>query len=116
MILEDLAKGYDKESEYFYKLNKELIERRRRELDQQRAAQAAQQEKAAHWMRCPKCGHQLKQANLLGIVVDECSGCGGLFLDRGEVRTLLEVKEPQGAFVEYLRRILGLESPAAKAP
>src|SRR5688500_11824555 len=48
--------GYSREEEYFYRINQELIERRRRELDSQRAARQAEPNKTAHWMKCPKCG------------------------------------------------------------
>ena len=37
---------------------------------------------------CPKCGFEMRSYERNGVVVDQCTGCGGLFLDRGELETL----------------------------
>jgi Zn-finger nucleic acid-binding protein len=97
MVQEDLReKGYDKEEEYFYKLNKELIERKRKELDASRVEQQGKELKEKHWMRCPKCGQAMEEINLSGIMVDRCNACQGVYLDKGELELLLEAKEPRG--------------------
>jgi hypothetical protein len=62
-------KGYNKEEEYFYKQNKELIEKRRHELDAKRKEQ--QQQGHPHWMKCPKCGADMKEIERQGIKVDQ---------------------------------------------
>lgn len=86
-------KGYSKEEEYFYKQNKELIEKRRRELD---AKRKEQQQGHPHWMKCPKCGADMKEIERQGIKVDQCGQCGGIYFDRGELELLLEAKEQKG--------------------
>lgn len=86
-------KGYNKEEEYFYKLNKELIEKRRRELDAQRKTQP---QTHPHWMKCPKCGADMAEIERQGIKVDQCGGCGGIYFDRGELELLLDTKEQKG--------------------
>ena len=94
MIQEDLKKhGYAQEEEYFYKLNRELIEKNRKSLNQQRNSQKSQVDKESFWMRCPKCGHALKEIEIAGIKIDQCSGCSGVFLDSGELDLLLESRE-----------------------
>lgn len=97
--------GYDKEEEYFYKKNRELIEKMRERYDAERAKTEAEQKQRAHWMKCPKCGSDLKQTELLGIIVDQCSGCDGIYFDKGELGILLAAQEPRG-FLKGLRRLL----------
>lgn len=90
------TEGYDKEAEYFYRKNKELIEKSRKKLDADRAEAAQQGKDKPFWMVCPKCGGQLKEADLDGVKVDQCGGCGGLFFDKGEVELLVEGRQPKG--------------------
>ncbi|MGD2125359.1 MAG: zf-TFIIB domain-containing protein [Desulfobacteraceae bacterium] len=89
-------KAYSGEEQYFYNLNKELIDRKRKELNAQRAEQRARELKAQHWMCCPKCGQQMEEIELLGIMVDRCNSCSGIYLDKGELELLLQSKEPKG--------------------
>ena len=37
---------------------------------------------------CPKCGSEMRNYERNRILVDQCSGCGGLFLDKGELEQL----------------------------
>lgn len=102
---EDMKRGgYSKEDEYFHKLNKELIEKRRKQLDEKRKAQK-DRSMEPYWMRCPKCGAALKEIDLLGINVDQCGGCNGVFFDSGELETVLRSKEPQG-FLAKVRKMI----------
>lgn len=102
---QDMRKlGYDKEEEYFYKLNKKLIDEMRKQRDSERAEQKANVGKEAYWMKCPKCGSALKETDLLGIKVDRCDHCRGVFFDQGELDILLKAQEPKG-FLSGLRRV-----------
>jgi hypothetical protein len=38
---------------------------------------------------CPKCGNPWRSFERSGIVVDQCTGCRGVFLDRGELERLV---------------------------
>jgi len=105
MVLEDLKKsGYGKEEEYFFKLNQKLIEERRKKLDAQKSSQATAQRANPHWMKCPKCGADMKEIALAGIQVDQCGGCQGIYFDQGELETLMESREPKG-FLQSLKRL-----------
>ncbi len=97
-------KGYAKEEEYFYNVNKQLIERKRKDLDVERAEQRKRELKAQHWMCCPKCGHKMQEIELMGIIVDKCSSCSGVHFDKGELELLLESKEPKG-FLNGLKQL-----------
>lgn len=88
--------GYDKEEEYFYRKNKELIEQTRKKLDAARTVAAKQGEGKPYWMICPKCGASLAEVDLDGVKVDQCGGCGGLFFDKGEVELLSQGRQSKG--------------------
>ena len=96
--------GYDKEAEYFYKKNRELLEKMRQKLDANRAKQETQAGRHPHWMKCPKCGSDMEEIGLLGIKVDQCSQCFGIYFDKGELELLLEAKEPKG-FLSGMKRL-----------
>ena len=87
-----MSDGIDKpskaEDEYFAR---EELERRKKWAREQSAKMAAAEKenlKAAHWMKCPKCGMDLQEIDLHGVKVDQCASCGGIFLDAGEVDQL----------------------------
>ena len=105
MQMDDMRKlGYDQEEEYFYKKNKELIEKMRKEMDEKRAQEEVKQRRSQHWMKCPKCGSDMDEIEHLGIKVDRCKSCSGIFFDSGELEILLQVQEPKG-FLGGLRKI-----------
>lgn len=92
-------KGYSKEEEYFYKLNKELIEKKRRERPSKQSG-----EHNANWMKCPKCNAEMNEVELAGIKVDKCSGCHGIYFDHGELEILIDSQEPKG-FLGAMKRL-----------
>ncbi|HEX6629918.1 MAG TPA: zf-TFIIB domain-containing protein [Gemmatimonadaceae bacterium] len=69
------------EDEYFVKMDAELLKQRRATLD----AERAQQERASHLNKCPKCGADLTERELHHVKVDFCPECGGMWLDAGEL-------------------------------
>ena len=76
------------EDEYFAK---QELERRKKWAQEQAAKKSTEemeQLKKAHWMKCPKCGHDLAEISLHGVKVDQCAHCGGVFLDKGELDQL----------------------------
>src|SRR5688572_21894625 len=91
---EELERGYSREEEYFFRQNQDLIERKRREFEQRRAGSP----RPEHWMKCPKCGAQMKEVELAGIRIDQCDGCRGIYFDQGELEILIESKEHRGFF------------------
>ena len=43
-------------------------------------------------LQCPKCHAEMHQYERNGIVVDQCTECRGLFLDRGELEKLVSAE------------------------
>ena len=56
-------------------------------------------------MKCPKCGHDLKEEPVEDVLVDRCTFCEGLYLDAGELEKLFLRKgdERKG----LLRKLIG---------
>jgi Zn-finger nucleic acid-binding protein len=44
-------------------------------------------------MKCPKCGEGLKERSFQKIVIDQCTGCNGIWLDAGELEQVAEKEE-----------------------
>ncbi len=48
-------------------------------------------------LTCPKCQSPMRSYERNGVTVDQCTGCRGVFLDRGELERLVDA---EGAFIE----------------
>src|SRR5688500_8521170 len=48
-------------------------------------------------LECPKCQSPMRSYERSGITVDQCTGCRGVFLDRGELERLVDA---EGAYYE----------------
>ncbi|MDM7917096.1 MAG: zf-TFIIB domain-containing protein, partial [Candidatus Eisenbacteria bacterium] len=62
---------------------------RRKELDRERIDREEESQGEGFWMICPKCGDHLEEVESDGVKIDRCEGCGGIYLDRGELEMLL---------------------------
>jgi Zn-finger nucleic acid-binding protein len=55
-------------------------------------------------LTCPKCQSPMRSYERNGVTVDQCSGCRGVFLDRGELERLVDAEsayyEARGATPE----------------
>ncbi|NNM46940.1 zf-TFIIB domain-containing protein [Knoellia koreensis] len=48
-------------------------------------------------LTCPKCGSEMRNYERNQVHVDQCTGCGGLFLDRGELEALVAAENAWSA-------------------
>lgn len=69
------------EDEYFVKRERELIEK----LKGKQKEASAHAVKDVCRMRCPKCGEPLKERSFQKVLIDQCTGCSGIWLDAGEL-------------------------------
>jgi uncharacterized protein len=83
-----MSKPSDTEEEYFARENAERL--RKLAAEQQKSIAQAEREKLRklHFMRCPKCGMELKEIAVRGVQVDRCFSCHGTWLDEGEMEKL----------------------------
>jgi Zn-finger nucleic acid-binding protein len=79
------------EDEYFLKKEKEQLAKLRAKNE----AEAKTDAKPDSYMKCPKCGAQLKERSFQKIVIDQCGACHGIWLDAGELEQVAE-KESGG--------------------
>jgi Zn-finger nucleic acid-binding protein len=80
--------GYDQEDSYFHQRDLDLIAKKRADLDRQRAASTA----SSSGIKCPRCGAAMAEVVVEHVKVDRCTGCGGIFLDRGELEVLTHAR------------------------
>jgi uncharacterized protein len=74
------------ENEYFVKKERELIAK----LKVKQEAEAKEAAKKASFMKCPKCGESLKERSFQKILIDQCTGCNGIWLDAGELEQVAD--------------------------
>lgn len=55
---------------------------------------------------CPKCQSQMLAVSRFGVQIDQCTGCGGIFLDPGELEELAAAEA----------RFYASQQPAAPPP
>lgn len=80
------AKPSKNEEEYIATQERELLQRRR-----ERAKKEEDEKKRRlHYMKCPKCGGDLKVEEFKFIEVDRCPDCNGVWFDCGEVEAILQ--------------------------
>jgi len=78
----------------------------RLEKEQQAESEAEKRRlKEAHWMHCPKCGQELATETCGSVEIDVCPSCKGVWLDMGELGTIVE-SAAQGSFFHSCLRIL----------
>lgn len=102
------------ENQWFLENERHLLEQARLQHQQrleayqhEHAAAEREQRRKTHWMKCPKCGSDMREEHLEGIEVDRCTVCNGLYFDEGELETLLMGKQ-EGRF-RFYRRLFGLD-------
>ena len=102
-----------REDEWFLTNEKRLLEGARIEREKrekERADRTAEADRKAlreqHFMRCPKCGHEMKEETLEGVNIDRCSHCEGIYFDAGELdQVLLKHDEGRRGFFRKLVKI-----------
>jgi hypothetical protein len=101
------VKPSDSEQEYFLKQEIEKL----RKAQHERAAKMKEAEatklKELHWMKCPKCGSDLAEVEYRTIKVDFCGGCGGSWLDKGEIAQMLKLEDDEHILSKFLKVFKG---------
>jgi hypothetical protein len=102
-----------REDDWFRRNEQELLEAAKgARLKRQQAREAAEKSEETarlrklHHMKCPKCGHDLKVEDGLGIEIDRCTFCEGIYLDAGELESLFRKRFDERKAI--WRRVLGL--------
>jgi hypothetical protein len=72
-----------------------LLDEQRREI-----------ERREHFMKCPKCGADLRERDFQNVKVDVCPGCHGIWIDQGEINLMRHMQEARGSFSRLMSDIL----------
>jgi len=109
-----MSTANDREDRWFRKNERKLLEDVRREREKRLEVYRQETEKEqrdrlrqAHWMKCPKCGNDMRTEQLEGVEIERCSVCGGMFFEHDELQTVLMRK--QESRFKFYRSIFGLE-------
>jgi len=101
-----------REDDWFLKNEQKLLDAAREgreKREKERAAQESEAERARlrdlHFMKCPKCGHDLKEERVDNVAIDRCGHCEGIYLDAGELEQLFLKKADESK--GFLRKLLG---------
>lgn len=100
-----MASRREQEEKYFAEQEQRKRKALREKLDDQRESQKKEHVKSPHWMKCPKCGHNLVEMNYHDVLVDKCSHCHGFYLDAGELDLLLEGQKKKGFFTSFVESV-----------
>ena len=80
-----MKKRMTHEDSYFAERDKELMEKHKLETEKKKLEERRQ----LHYMKCPKCGAELREIEFKDLMIDICTECSGVWLDKGELETLL---------------------------
>jgi uncharacterized C2H2 Zn-finger protein len=99
------------EEEYFAKAEAERI----KQLKTSAEVEAKLAERQSHFMKCPRCGADLKVEHYSGIEVERCPECGGIWFDEDEAARLVDVNAAKGVggglFRAIVQAVRGPETP-----
>lgn len=101
-----MPSGYSEEERYFREKDMKALEKKRKDLSQNRKEQEADAARPENWMKCPKCGKNMIEIDMEGILIDKCESCQGIYFDAGELELLLDSKKSQGV-MSSLRSLFG---------
>ncbi len=96
------------EEEYFARREAERLKARKEAA----ALEAQLAERRRHYMKCPKCGADLRTEEYHGIQVDRCTECDGLWFDAGEAEQLVAENERRGVGGVFRAIVQGVRGPS----
>ena len=98
-----MSKPTQNEDEYFARENAERLRKLASEQKKSLAQDEREELKKQHFMRCPKCGMELKEIGVRGVQVDRCFSCNGTWLDAGELEKLGGDQHSESLMASILR-------------
>jgi uncharacterized protein len=103
----DAKKPSNTEEEYFAREEAEKLYRMHKEKIKEIDTAKMTTEKAAHWMKCGKCGYDLQTITWRKVEIDKCFRCGVVLLDDGELEKLAgqeNASELLGSFLGIFKK------------
>lgn len=104
----------DSEDNWFRSYEKELLEeaaKKRVKRIEKEMSNRDQDElvklREAHWLKCPKCGHDMATISYDQVEIESCTFCKGVYFDRAEFESVLLRKTPRR--FSFYRKFFGLD-------
>jgi uncharacterized protein len=102
-----------REDQWFLENEKHLVDVARAAREKREAERSAREKederrklKDLHFLKCPKCGHDMKERVVETVRVEQCTFCEGIYFDAGELEQALLRKTDQNR--SMLRKLLGV--------
>jgi uncharacterized protein len=88
-----MKKGTNLESDYF--MREDLASKHKAKTERERVMLKAHDEelKKLHFMKCPKCGHDLESKKMTYVTIEQCSSCGAIVIDADQVDKFITEKK-----------------------
>jgi hypothetical protein len=86
--LEDLGRAL--ENEYFQRKERELIEKMKAKLAEEKSVETG--------MQCPRCDGKLVETDYENIKIDVCDKCSGTWFDAGELAQIVDKEANDGGW------------------
>jgi hypothetical protein len=101
------------EEEYFARMESDRLKAMRQQADHE----ARSTERRSHFMKCPRCGADLRIEHFQGIEVERCPECQGLWFDHDEAHRLVDLNAKRGVGGLFRAIVDGVMGPTkAKKP
>ena len=90
------------EEEYFARVEAQQL----KTLKSSAETEAKLAERRSHFMKCPRCGADLRVEHYSGIEVERCPECNGVWFDAHEAERLVEINASKGVMGGAFRAIV----------
>jgi len=102
-----------REDQWFLENEKQLVDAARAAREKREAERGTREKeeerrklRELHFLKCPKCGHDMKEKVVENVTVEQCTFCEGIYFDAGELEQALLRKADQNR--SMLRKLLGV--------
>jgi Zn-finger nucleic acid-binding protein len=98
------------EEEYFARFEAQRLKSAKTSAE----VEARLAERRSHFMKCPRCGADLRMEHYSGIEVERCPECHGIWFDAREAERLVQVNASRGiggAFRAIVEAVRGPDRP-----
>lgn len=94
------------EDEYFSRLERGKLSKLSAQRSDRLSEEDADKLRELHWMRCAKCGGVMETQVFRGQEIERCPGCGGVYLDKGELEAL--AGKDRSGFLSEIASAMGM--------
>ncbi len=99
-----MKKGKSFETDYFIRENATSKHKLEHEESKKNKKAHDEQLKALHYMKCPKCGHDMETKRMSYIDIDQCTSCGAIVLEHDNVdRFIAEEQSILKSLIDFFK-------------